>query len=55
VVILPPCPFLRVLPLNSCLLLEVPAPHLELGVTPLLRRMVDPVLVVPEVTHHLLP
>jgi hypothetical protein len=55
IVLLPLYPFLHVLPLDSCLLLEVPIPHLELGDTPLLRRMVDPVLIVPEVTHHLLP
>jgi hypothetical protein len=53
-VILPPCPFLPVLPFDSCLLLEVPIPHLKLGVAPLLRRMVDLVFVVPEVAHHLL-
>jgi hypothetical protein len=55
VVLLPPCPFLPVLPLDSCLLLEVPIPHLELGFAPLLRKMVDPILVVPVVAHHLLP
>jgi hypothetical protein len=55
VVLLPPCPFLPMLPLDSCLLLEVLVRHLELGVTPLLRKMVDPVLVVPMVAHHLLP
>jgi hypothetical protein len=54
-VLLPPCPFLPVLPLDSCLLLALPVPHLELGVAPLLRRMVDPILVVPEVAHLLLP
>jgi hypothetical protein len=54
VVILPSCPFLHVLPLDACLPLEVPIPHFELGVAPLLRRKVDPILVVPEVAHHLL-
>jgi hypothetical protein len=39
-VLLSPCPFLPVIPLDSCLLLEELAPHLELGVAPLLRRMV---------------
>jgi hypothetical protein len=55
VVLLPPYPFLPVLPLDSCLLLKVLVPHLELGVAPLLRKMVDPVLVVPVVTRHLFP
>jgi hypothetical protein len=55
VVLLPPYPFLPMLPLDSCLLLEVAIPHFELGVSPLLRKMVDPILVVPEVAHHLLP
>jgi hypothetical protein len=54
-VLLPPCTFLPVLHLDSCLLLEVPVPHLELVVAPLLRRMVDPILVVPKVARHLLP
>jgi hypothetical protein len=54
-VLLPHCPFLPELPLDSCLLLEVPVPHLELGVTPLLRKRVDLVLVVPVVAHHLSP
>jgi hypothetical protein len=53
-VLLPPCPFLPVLPLDSCLL-ALHVPHLELGVAPLLRRMVDPIFVVPEVAHLLLP
>jgi hypothetical protein len=48
VVLLPLYLFLHVLPLDSGL-------HLELGVAPVLRKMVDPVLVVPEVTQHLLP
>jgi hypothetical protein len=43
------------LPLDPCLHLEVHVPHLELGVVPLLRKMVDSVLVVPMVAHHLLP
>jgi hypothetical protein len=55
VVLLPLYPFLHVLPLDLCLHLEVPAPHLELGVAPVLRKMVDPILVVPEVAHHLFP
>jgi hypothetical protein len=55
VVLLPLYLFLHVLPLDSGLHLEVPFPHLELGVAPVLRKMVDPVLVVPEVTQHLLP
>jgi hypothetical protein len=55
VVLLPLYPFLHVLPLDLCLHLEVPVPHLELGVTLVLRKMVDLVLVVPVVTHHLLP
>jgi hypothetical protein len=54
VVRLSPCPFLHVLPLDPCLHIEVPVPHLELGVAPLLRKMIDPVLVVPMVAHHLL-
>jgi hypothetical protein len=55
VVLLPPCPFRHVLPLDPCLHLEVPVPHLELEVAPLLRNMVDPTLVVPVVAHHLFP
>jgi hypothetical protein len=55
VVLLPLYPFLHVLPLDSCLHLEVPIPHFELRVAPVLRKMVDRVLVVPEVTHQLLP
>jgi hypothetical protein len=55
IVLLPLYPFLHVLPLDLCLHLEVPIPHLELGVTLVLRKMVDLVLVVPVVTHHLLP
>jgi hypothetical protein len=46
VVLLPPCPFLPMLTLDLCLLLEVLVPHLELGVAPLLRKRVDLVLVV---------
>jgi hypothetical protein len=45
----------RTQPLEPCLHLVVHVPHLELGVAPLLRKMVDPVLVVPMVAHHLLP
>jgi hypothetical protein len=55
VVLVPPCPFLHVLPLDPCLYLEVSVPHLELGVAPLLRKRVDLVLVVPVVAHHLSP
>jgi hypothetical protein len=55
VVILPPCPFLPMLPLDPCLHLEVPVPHLDLGVAPLLRKKVDLVPIVPEVAHHLSP
>jgi hypothetical protein len=47
--------FILVLPFNSCLHLEVPVPHLELGVALVLRKMVDLDLVVPAVAHHLLP
>jgi hypothetical protein len=54
VVLLPPYPFLHVLPLDLCLHLEVPVPHLELGDAPVLRKMVDLDLVVPTVAHHLL-
>jgi hypothetical protein len=46
-VLLPLYPFLHVLPLDSCLHLEVHVPHFELGVAPVLRKMVDPILVVP--------
>ena len=42
-------------PLDSCLHLEVPIPHLELGDAPMLRKMVDLDLVVLAVAHHLLP
>jgi hypothetical protein len=55
VVLLTLYPFLHVLPLDSCPHLEVHVLHFELGVAPVLRKMVDPVLGVPEVTHHLLP
>jgi hypothetical protein len=54
-VVLPLCPFLHVLPLDPFLHLEVLVPHLELEVEPLLRNMVDPILVVLVVAHHLLP
>jgi hypothetical protein len=46
---------LYVLPLGSCLHLEVHVSHLESGDAPLLRKMVDLDLVVPAVAHHLLP
>jgi hypothetical protein len=52
VVLFPLYPFLHVFPLDSCLHLEVPIPHLELGVAPVLRKMVDPILVVPEAVSH---
>ena len=55
VVLLPLYPFLHVLPLDSCLHLEVHVPHLELGVAPILRKMVDLYLFVIVVAHHLLP
>ena len=47
-------PFLHVLPLDSYLHRVVPIPHFELGVAPVLRKMVDPVLGVPKVTHHII-
>jgi hypothetical protein len=53
VVLLPPCPFLHVLPLEPCIHLEVLVPYLELGVALLLGKRVD--LVVLMVAHHLLP
>jgi hypothetical protein len=40
---------------DPCLHLEVLVPHLELGDAPKSRKMVDLALVVPAVTHHLLP
>jgi hypothetical protein len=52
-VLLPPCPFLHVLPLEPCLHLEVHVLHLELGVASLLRKRVALVPVVPMVAHHL--
>jgi hypothetical protein len=55
VVLLPLYLFLHVLPLDPCLYLEVPIPHLDLGDAPMLRKMVDLDLVVPTVAHHLLP
>jgi hypothetical protein len=33
--LLPPYPFLYVLPLDSALLLKVPVPHLEMGDAPM--------------------
>jgi hypothetical protein len=44
-----------VLPLDHVPLLEVPVHRLELGDASLLRKMVDLVLAVPMVAHHLLP
>jgi hypothetical protein len=55
VVFLPLYSFLHVLPLDLCLHLEVPVPYLELRDAPMLKKMVDLDLVVPAVTHHLLP
>jgi hypothetical protein len=52
---LPPCLLVHTLPLYPFHRLEVPIPHLEMGVVPLLRKKVDLVLVVPEVAHHILP
>jgi hypothetical protein len=54
-VLLPLYPLLHVLPLDSCLQLEVPIPQLELGDVPVLRKMVDLDFFVPMVAHHLLP
>jgi hypothetical protein len=54
-VLLPPCSFIHVLPLDPCLLLVVLVTHLEFGVAPLLMKRVDLVLVVPMVAHHLSP
>jgi hypothetical protein len=54
VVLLTLYPFLHVLPLDSYLHRVVPIPHFELGVAPVLRKMVDPVLGVPKVTHHII-
>ena len=54
-VLLPPSLDLHVLPLDPALLLEVPVHRLELGDASLSRRMVDLVLVVPMVAHHLSP
>jgi hypothetical protein len=53
VLLLPPCPFILVLPFDLCLLLEVLVPHLDLRAAPLLRNTVDLVPIVPEVAHHL--
>jgi hypothetical protein len=53
VVLLPLYLFHHVLPLDSCLHLEVHVPHLELGVAPVFRKMVDLDLVVDAVAHHL--
>jgi hypothetical protein len=55
VVLLPPYPILHVLPLDPCLHLEVPVPHLELKGAPKSRKMVDLNLVVLAVAYHLLP
>jgi hypothetical protein len=55
VVLLIPCLLVHALPLDPCHRLEVPLPHLELGVAPLLRKKVDPILVVLVLAHHLLP
>jgi hypothetical protein len=52
--LLPPSLDLLVLPLDHALLLEEPDHHLELGVAPLSRMMVDLIPVIPVVAHHLL-
>ena len=54
-VLLPPSLDLLVLLLDHALLLEEPVHHLELGVAPLSRKMVDLVPIIPLVAHHLLP
>jgi hypothetical protein len=54
-VLLPPSLVLLVLPLDHVPLLEVPIHRLELEDAPLWRKMADLALVVPVVTHHLLP
>jgi hypothetical protein len=50
-----PCILVYALPLDPYHCLEVPIPHHELVVASLLRKKVDLALVVPSVTHHLLP
>jgi hypothetical protein len=55
VLLLPPCLFVHALPLDLCHCLEVPVPHIDLEVAPLLRKKVDLVLIVPKVTHQLSP
>jgi hypothetical protein len=55
VLITPPFLLVLKLPLDSCHHLEVPIPHLELGVAPSLWKKVDLALVVLVVTHCLLP
>jgi hypothetical protein len=53
VVFLPPLfHIVLMLPLDPCRHLEVPIPHLELGVAPSSRKKVNLVLVVPVFTHH---
>jgi hypothetical protein len=54
VLLLPPCLPIHVLILGPCHCIEVPVPYLDLEVAPLLRKMVDLVLV-PTVAHHLSP
>jgi hypothetical protein len=52
----PWCFFLHhLIPLDPALLLEVHVHHLELGDSPLTRKMVDLVHVVPMVAHRLSP
>jgi hypothetical protein len=55
VVLLPPKHVLPMLPLDLAPLLEVPVHRLELGDAPSWRKMVDLVLAVPMVAHHLSP
>jgi hypothetical protein len=53
VVLLPLYPFIHVLPFNSCLHLEVHVPHLEMGVAPMLRKMVVGGLLPPKVLKNM--
>jgi hypothetical protein len=55
VLLLPPYLLVLTLPLDPCHCLEVPVPHLELGVAPSSRKKVDLALVVPTVAHRLSP
>jgi hypothetical protein len=52
----PPCLIVHVLPIDPCHRLEVPVPHLDLGVAPSLRKKVDLIpFIFPMVAHHLSP